>query len=538
MPAPRRTPPGSRPPDTCRRLPDKVFHISVIAALVMMTVIVVLVVPASAETIYDDHYSEFKSTSGSGTADSIGTQGDRNFSGFTVTKITDFMALHYVVLQSDEKSVRQSPLTDGVHEFTYSVGGLPTKQGRVYVERSYDFFGSVTGIKFLLFFDDWDIGQLTGTQTISTNCTFWSGKYSYNEDLPIGSNIRPSGIPSDKYTITHSSSIIWENEIKIEESYDDAVTINITRQFGGKYYPSTLYVRDIASNIIWTSADSDDSSTLLPIRYNFSTEIVSAAGKSYIHNVSPLGGDLPPDPSTSIVTVYIQNSQTGALLSDAHILIEGTPTTSDWVEYVNTTLPSGSGTYNLPGMPHQYRITATANGYTSAGYQYFRAGDTVIVEMEPYIDAPANESNTFLEFYIRDLNANSLGGATVAVEGQWLYSNNNGYARFEVPKNATYPYRVTKSGYMAIEGTATVGSLPRYTVNVVLGPGTVPTYTPTSGPGETPGGPGATPTPDSRSSAEKAASGLDFLLDNAENFGIMAAMILLVYMGYWMVPKK
>ena len=67
-------------------------------------------------------------------------------------------------------------------------------------------------------------------------------------------------------------------------------------------------------------------------------------------------------------------------------------------------------------------------------------------------------------------------------------------AIFEVGKNATYPYKVSKAGYVTIEGTATVEALPRYVANIVLGPGTVPTHTPTLAPGETPTVPGATPT--------------------------------------------
>lgn len=228
-------------------------------------------------------------------------------------------------------------------------------------------------------------------------------------------------------------------------------------------------------------------------------------------------------PSTSsTVNVYVKNSQTGALLADAHILIEGTPGVDNWTEYVNTTLPSGTGSYSLPGMPYQFRILAESPGYTSTGYQYFRAGDTVIVNLEPYIDAPTNESNTFLEFYIRDLNANPLGGATVEVGGQWLYSNNNGYARFEVAKNATYPYTVQKSGYMTISGTATVADGPRYTVNVVLGAGTVPTLTPT------PTEPGATPTPDRRTNEEKGQAVIDMIADNAEGLGALALICLIL----------
>src|SRR5690606_22670250 len=108
--------------------------------------------------------------------------------------------------------------------------------------------------------------------------------------------------------------------------------------------------------------------------------------------------------------------------------------------------------------------------------------------------------------------------------------------QIEVAKNASYPYSVSKSGYVTIEGTATVADGPRYVVNVVLGPGTVPTYTP--GPGETPGGPGATPTPDRRTNEQKGQAVIDMIADFAEPIALLAIVATVFGLMQMMMPRR
>jgi len=197
----------------------------------------------------------------------------------------------------------------------------------------------------------------------------------------------------------------------------------------------------------------------------------------------------PPvtDPDTSPVNVYVKSSQTGALLADARVIIKDT-TTDPWSEVVNQTLPSGHGVVSLakdPGFdPTQYQINVTVPGYHQVvPALFFRVtGPTnVVVEMEPLEGGPVDEDNTFLEFYVRDLDGNGISNAQVFVDGQIRWTNAQGWIQFEVTKNASYPYTVSKSGYVTIEGTANVADGPRYVVNVVLGPKTDPTEPP--GPG-------------------------------------------------------
>src|SRR5690606_20759782 len=146
---------------------------------------------------------------------------------------------------------------------------------------------------------------------------------------------------------------------------------------------------------------------------------ISPSGTEYAF---PLyGGETPVDPDNIPVGVYVKSSQTGALLNDARIIIKDT-TTAPWSEVVNQTLPSGHGTITLakdPGFdPTQYQISVTVPGYQQVvPALFFRVTGpmSVVVEMEPLEGGPVDENNTFLEFYVRNLDDNpvSIGRAHV-----------------------------------------------------------------------------------------------------------------------------
>ncbi len=198
-------------------------------------------------------------------------------------------------------------------------------------------------------------------------------------------------------------------------------------------------------------------------------------------------GSVPDDPYNSPVYVYVRNSQTGALLADATVIIKDT-TTDPWTEVVNQTLPPGQGTFYLPNdpgsNPDQYYITALLPGYSDIyNGRFFRVAGPIYITvyMEPIEGGPADENNTILEFYVRDPDGNPISDAMVYVADEARWTNAQGWIRFEVPKNAAYTYTVRKFGYFTIEGRVTVGDGPRHTVNVVLSPESIPTQPP--GPG-------------------------------------------------------
>ncbi|HHW91979.1 MAG TPA: hypothetical protein GX735_04710 [Firmicutes bacterium] len=499
------------------RTPPVSIHLwaLVIVALLLFTPAV------SAEVLIDEgsNYATFDLESAAGTY--AGTPHE-----IGIYNIQDWDGLYFVYVKvsggGNAGILKANPSYSSA--VTLKIGSDVVGSGTAHYNALFNSAGDVAGVQIWLEIDSWHPTGYIGTQTVTIhsdstlfNGIILSGSGSYPAFLRVSPE-RPIGIRSSfenslvKGTHIARSHYHWENVIDINDEF-----VSLTRNLDGNTYTSTLQITSDSGYFVDTSPNDID----VPYIGSGTWNVTNPNGRIYS---GILGSDAPGTPTNPIVTVYVRNSQTGALLAGAHILIEGTPGVDNWTEYVNTTLPSGTGSYSLPGMPYQFRILAESPGYTSTGYQYFRAGDTVIVDMEPYIDAPTNESNTFLEFYIRDLNANPLGGATVAVDGQWLYSNNNGYARFEVSKNATYPYTVRKSGYMTISGTATVADGPRYVVNVVLGPGTVPTNPPATDPG----GPGATPTPDRRTNEEKGQAVIDMIADNAEGIGALALICLLM----------
>lgn len=170
-------------------------------------------------------------------------------------------------------------------------------------------------------------------------------------------------------------------------------------------------------------------------------------------------------------------------------------TAPDGYIYIDLSRPAAWQTY-------RYYVYASAPGYEQLEpglavmpMAISPATETVHVRMVAAGTGPADPENTYLMFYVRDTAGNPLPQAWIQCDGEHWVTNNAGHVAVEVPKNATYPYTVSKSGYMSITGTATVGSASSYTVNVVLGTGEIPTLTPTPGPGETPGPGVPTPTP-------------------------------------------
>jgi hypothetical protein len=258
-----------------------------------------------------------------------------------------------------------------------------------------------------------------------------------------------------------------------------------------------------------------------------------------------LGGSVSPNPipGAATVNIYIQNSQNGNLISNANLAVLAS-TNGNEIEIINTTVQSGVASFTLQPTgggspnPDYYRAVATVPGFTQIVENHsftLNGPHDVIIEMRPDSGGPLDPERAYLEFYVRDLNANPIPAASIQCGGRILQTNSAGYAVFEVAKNSTHPWIAKKSGYTTIEGTATVADGPRYVVNVVLGPGTVPTYTPTLGPGETPG---ATPTPDTRTNEQKGQEVIDLIADFALPIAILAILATLSGLLSMMMPRR
>ena len=326
----------------------------------------------------------------------------------------------------------------------------------------------------------------------------------------------------------------WKNGIEIT---DDVV--KIVRNYDGIAYYSIINISTPNDSVI--EAGYNDI-TLRYVGHPVTWTVTSPQNTVFtgIYNPDSGGGPSP------LVTVYVRNSQTGALLADARLSILASAGGTE-TEIINTTLPGGTATYTLQPTgggapnPDYYRAVATVPGFSQIieNHSFTLSGPhDVIIEMRPDTGGPTDPDRAYLEFYVRDLNANGIPSASVQCAGMIRQTNSKGYLVIEVAKNATYPYVVKKSGYVTIEGTATVADGPRYTANVVLGPGSVPTHTPTPGPGETPGGPGATPTPDTRSNEQKGQAIIDLIADFAEPIAILAILATIFGLMKMMTPGR
>ncbi len=214
------------------------------------------------------------------------------------------------------------------------------------------------------------------------------------------------------------------------------------------------------------------------------------------HSVDP---DDPGDPGDASVTVYIKNSQTGALIADANLVIDAL-VNGEYYPVTNRTEPSGIFRITLQptggGQPNPdgYRLIATADGYNNPMPEInFTVDDyklSIYCLLDPIAGGPVNENKTFIDFFVRDMSSNPISGATVKFGKYTLITNSAGYTVFEVEKNKNYSWTVSKSGYGALTGNAVIGDAPRHTINTVLAPIVTPTTTtprPTSPPiGPTP----------------------------------------------------
>jgi hypothetical protein len=508
-----------------------------IIAFTLILIVSILTGTTSASLILSENPSQYIDTGGQSIVSGTGQYSEDLYANrIILTDIERARILNYIAF--DVKGSYGSVHPEGSAGFTYSLPNGHTGEGVCYVDHSRNVLGQITATRYTLFFYDWDIGELTGEQTITINRTFATLRRYYaninviNDGdsfafLSDSDSIR-APIGAATYISTVSAGAFWQNKLTVESVYDGLdYQINLQRVFDNVNYGSTLTINGPIGTL-HSSKGVNDISLLYPADSVTNISIENPVGKIFTY---PIGSS---DPTSPAVTIYVRNSQTGNLLAGSHIIISAS-VGGEYHEVVNQTLPGGTATYTLQptggGLPNPdyYRLIATADGYNPyMPYIDFELDrpTNLIVMMEPITGGPVDENKTFIEFYVRDLSGNGISDASVTCGGYALITNSAGYTQFEMPKNAIYPYTVRKSGYVTIEGTATVGDGPRYVVNVVLGPKEIPTYTPD--PGETPGGPGATPTPDRRTNEEKGQAVIDMIADNAEGIGALALICLLM----------
>lgn len=229
---------------------------------------------------------------------------------------------------------------------------------------------------------------------------------------------------------------------------------------------------------------------------------------------------------TDLTVYYLDGSKGNSILTGVNVLIEDI--TNSTTIY-NGTLSSGY--YEAEVVTgHFIGAAGWKSGY-NYGYQFTQIPDdqeewNLNVVMYP-TDMPTNTSNVYLEFQTWNEANQYLGGCWVTLDSSYSKTTNSmGYVKFEVPKNSTHTWEVSKEGYFSATGSTSVTTTnERVDVALVEESGPFPTPsagpTPTSGPTSTPGGGGGDIAP-------SLESGMAIWLENAELIGALLFIAFLI----------
>ncbi len=468
-----------------------------IFVLTFVMIFAAIIGSAAAETLYDEDLTEYIDTSHRGIAEQNLSRGiTASLPNILVFKdITAHKSLYYVVMEFAGNF--EPSMDEGRYDFNYVFNGQ-TRPGVVYKTVGKDLFGTITVTRLQVFFNEWDIGELTGKQTITlpfitstvSNRPFLSNTASAYLSCSASDDKGPTG----DYNVL--SAIDWTNHITVtDDNIARGYYTELNRSVDGLSNPSTInftkndaVIFSNADNLTgflgWFTYDEIDCIT-----------VTNPNGRQYVY---PL--DAGSEPTTQpAVTVYVRNSQTGAAIANSQIVIDAL-VDGDYYPVVNCTEPSGIFSVTLQptggGMPNPdgYRLIASADGYNNPMPEINFTVDeytSIYCYLDPIAGGPLDENKTFIDFFVRDMSANPISGATVNFGGYTLLTNSQGYTVFEVDINKPYTWAVSKSGYGSLTGNAVIGADDRYTVNAVLGPSVTPT-TPTAIPTSTPIGPSPT----------------------------------------------
>lgn len=270
----------------------------------------------------------------------------------------------------------------------------------------------------------------------------------------------------------------------IVDEYDNFYQIKLDKL---GYYSSVDIIDD--ENVVhysqpFNNVNIDYNLYKLPIKPPVKFNITDKYNNYYEYIIVGQSIEEPDNLDAATVTVYVKNSQTGAAIANSNVVIDAL-VNGEYYPVVNETEPSGIFSITLQptggGQPNPdgYRLIATADGYNNPMPEInFTVTDSkkyIYCYLDPISGGPENENNTFIDFYVRDLSANPVSGATVKFGKYTLITNSHGYTVFEVPKNIDYTYTVSKSGYGPVTGNANIGANNRYIINAVIGPAVTPT---------------------------------------------------------------
>lgn len=468
-------------------------------AVLTVLILVGIFIPAVSAgdiTVIDDTFEVYQDTSSGVKHYDAGFSGTFDINAIMLNNIENFSTLHYISVYYP-RSLTTALVEGARNPIQYTLSGV-THDGIVYVDYSRNVFGSIIGTRFTIFLNDWDVGTLTGSQVITFNRTICRGAQNGKPAIS-GPGAMYSSTVKARDAFEHYFQVVaakmGTNKLEVSLKNNQYYTVELKRNVNGISTASYINLTK-NNNAVYSHYGAIDKSLNF-----YKSEIdriqLTMLGNSKAWPLSVESTD--PYPTNSTLTVYIKNSQTGALIANANVVIDAL-VNGTYYPVVNRTEPSGIFSINLQptggGQPNPdgYRLIVTADGYNNPMPEInFTVDDYkkyIYCLLDPIAGGPVNENKTFIDFFVRDMSANPISGATVKFGQYTLITNSAGYTVFEVDKNATYTYTVSKSGYGALTGNTVIGNDPRHTINTVLAPIVTPTTTtpiPTSPPiGPTP----------------------------------------------------
>ncbi len=283
---------------------------------------------------------------------------------------------------------------------------------------------------------------------------------------------------------------VYNETTGIEDGYINVTKLSGTSKwvvYTKSYLTDYIYRQEIDSDLNDVNFTWDLAGYLI----NASVYYTSTKYKT-IYFTQPNFSTYSPPTGTSTVTFYFMDSKTGALIPNVNLTLKESFIGNS--EVINGTYDYSVTVNNLNDL-EVYTYTASRAGYVTVnGYVYYPpAGKetTVYVYMIP-IEQPSDANNSIISFKVTTDFGDyviPLSDAAVTLNGETKLTNYQGYVSFEVPKNDTYSYIVSKNGYFSKSGTITA-TQDYHLISVKLDqmvstptPTPTPTGTPTPGSG-------------------------------------------------------
>ncbi len=379
--------------------------------------VLALMIPAASAAASALHINEelvdYQQTSGSGKYGNVAPYGTEYTYGFQISDISLVQDLNYIAIATPYADYID--LDEGSHDFTYHIGTLGSKTGRVHVTQTRGILGQITSERAVFFFDDWDIENLVGEQILTLNEPIIRGRCKYYQAQPTYSGdsiIWIQGAIGATYEITHVSSLSWRNNLQISSS-GGIYEISVVREFGSDFHISTIRGYDDDGVTVLEDTWNTDKTYLVPPPLS-SVVITAPSGLNFTYPLAPtettsaLYGD--------VIDAYTGNPIQGATITATQPSIDRTVTATS----------NAAGAYSTAGKllaDRPVTITASAPGYADTTLSFtavprYASWYVSLLMVPTTLDIPTDPEKTALYGYVVTRgNQQPIQGATISIDG-------------------------------------------------------------------------------------------------------------------------